>query len=187
MPLIADISHRIAVKSAIEEILGEDAWYEIKETTSITPWRRNTLKVLKVLRISIAATVLIRDEAWAEQVESNLSRGEADIRASKDIDELLSSFEATLVRQAFLQVGLGVNHKGRPCASFRKENWTLDVHRTVMYVQTPAQVERKFWSEQQQRIGFQAQIDLRGEHRRSKSKLPYSVWCRQRENSSTVT
>jgi hypothetical protein len=181
MPLKYDISHRTAIKSALEEILGQDAWYELKESTSIAPWRKNVLKALQAIRLSISASISIRDEDWARQVEENLSRGEAGVKSSADIDELLSSFEATLLRQVFLQIGLGLNFKGREGLSLRKDNWKLDKLRSVQYVQSPHQIEAKFWGEQQARIGFQKQMELHNEHRQSKSKVPYSVWCKERE------
>ncbi len=53
MPLQYDISHRTMLKSAIEELLGRDAWYALKETTSLTPWRKYVVKLLKAIRISI--------------------------------------------------------------------------------------------------------------------------------------
>ena len=180
MPLQHDLSHRIAIKSAIEQLLGRDAWYELKETTSLAPWRKNVLKILKAIRISIDASIEIKDQAWMEAVNENLSRGEKQIRSSKEIDELLSSFEATLLRQVFLQIGMVPNRKGQPGVSLRKENWQLNGQRSVQYVQSPAQVEAIFWSEQQRKLGFEKQMELHNEHRWSKSKQPYSAWCRAR-------
>ena len=180
MPLQHDLSHRIAIKSAIEQLLGSEAWYELKETTSLAPWRRNVLKLLKAIRVSIDASVEIKDQLWTDAVNENLTRGEKGVRSSKDIDELLSSFEATLLRQVFLQIGMVPNRKGQPAVSLRKENWFLNSERSVQYVQSPAQLEAVFWGEQQRGIGFEKQMELRNEHRWSKSPLPYSVWCRAR-------
>lgn len=181
MPLQYDTTHRIAIKSALEELLGREAWYELKESTSLTPWRRNVLKAIQAIRLSITATISIRDEEWAIEIEKNLARGEDGVRASKDIDELLAHFEATLLRQVFLQIGLGLNFQGRPGLSLRKENWRLDSLRSVQYVQSSQQIEAAFWHDQQQRIGFRKQMELHDEHRQSQSKLPYSTWCRERE------
>jgi len=76
MPLKYDTSHMIMLKSAIEQLLGSNAWYELKETTSLTPWRKNVLKLLKAIRISIEESVEIRDQGWFEAVIENLARGE---------------------------------------------------------------------------------------------------------------
>jgi hypothetical protein len=122
MPLEHELSHRIAIKSAIEQLLGRQAWYELKETTSLVPWRKNVLKLLKAIRISIDVSIEIKDQLWTEAVNENLTRGENDVRSSKDIDELLSSFEATLLRQVFLQIGMVPNRRGQPGVSLRKEN-----------------------------------------------------------------
>jgi hypothetical protein len=179
MPLQHDTSHRIMLKSAIEELLGRDAWYALKETTSLTPWRKNVLKLLKAIRISIETSVEIRDKAWMDAVNENLARGEEGIKASDDIDEMLSCFEATLLRQVFLQIGALPNRQGRPSVSLSKENWRLNGQRSVQYVQSQTQLESAFWSEQQRRIGVERQMELHYEHRRSKSPLPYSEWCRR--------
>ncbi len=181
MPLQCDTSHRIAIKVALEEILGREAWYELKESTSLIPWRQNVLKAFKAIRISIAATISIRDEDWAKEIEENLDRGEEGVRCSKDIDELLSHFEATLLRQVFLQIGFAPNFQGKTGQPLRKENWKLDAVRTVQYIQSPQQIEAKFWSDQQRRIGPQKQMALRDEYRLSNRKIPYSLWCREQE------
>ena len=180
MPLQHDTSHRIMLKSAIEQLLGRDAWYELKETTSLAPWRKTILKLLKAIRISIDASVEVRDQAWTDAVNENLTRGEEGVKVSKDIDELLSCFEATLLRQVFLQIGALPNRKGGPGVSLSRENWRLNGQRSVQYVQSRTQLESAFWSEQQSRIGFERQMELRNEHRRSRSPLPYSEWCCQR-------
>ena len=184
MPLQYDTTHRIAIKLAIEEVLGREAWYELKETTSVTPWRKNLLKVLKAIRLSIDATVEIKDKPWSDAVEANLKEGEQDLKSSKDIDELLSSFEATLLKQVFLQLGMLPKRAGRPGVALRKENWRLNGHRSVQYVQSQAQLEAIFWGEQQRLIGVEKQMELHNEHRWSKSPLSYSAWCRERESCS---
>lgn len=186
MPLEHDISHRYALKSAIEQLLGRDAWYALKETTSLTPWRKYVLKLLKAIRISIHESIEVRDPAWLRAVDENLNRGEEVAKASKDIDALLASFTATLLRQVFLQVGSLPSRKGQSSVSLGKENWRLNGQRSAQYVQSPSQKESAFWSEQQARIGFERQIELHNEHRWSKSELPYSEWCREREAQLVV-
>ncbi len=122
----------------------------------------------------------VRDQAWIDAVNENLTRGMAGIKASNDIDEMLSCFEATLLRHVFLQIGALPNRKGQPSVSLSKENWRLNSHRSVQYVQSQTQLESAFWSEQQRLIGVERQMELHSEHRCSKSPLPYSEWCRQR-------
>ena len=180
MPLEHDLSHRIMLKSAIEQLLGREAWYDLKETTSLTPWRKYVLKLLKAIRVSVHESIEIRDHAWLDAVDENLLRGEEAARASKDIDELLSCFTATLLRQVFLQIGALPHRKGHPAVSLSKENWRLNGQRSVQYVQSTAQLESVFLNEQQSRIGSEKQLELHNEHRWSKSELPYSEWCRKR-------
>ncbi|GAB2894049.1 hypothetical protein GCM10027046_23770 [Uliginosibacterium flavum] len=181
MPLKYDTSHIIMLKSAIEQLLGREAWYELKETTSLSPWRKNVLKLLKAIRISVEESVEVRDQAWFDSVAQNIARGEECAKASKDIDELLSCFTATLLRQVFLQIGTLPNRIGQSSVSLRRDNWKLNGHRSVQYVQSSAQIESVFWSLQQKQIGIDNQMALLREHRKSKSTLSYSEWFRQRE------
>jgi hypothetical protein len=98
------------------------------------------------------------------------------MKSASDIEKLLSVFEATLLRQVFLQIGMMPNRKGRDGVRLTKEDWRLNGQRSVQYVQSRAQLEMVFWGEQQSRLGVQRQMDLHSEHRRSKSPLPSSVW-----------
>jgi hypothetical protein len=181
MPLKHDTSHLSMLKHAIEELFGSEAWYDLKETTSEATWRKYLLKLLKALRISVHESIDVRDKAWIEAVDENLRRGEAAVQSSKDIDDLLSSFTATLLRQVFLQIGMLPTRRDVQKVSLSKENWKLNNHRSVQYVQSKVQIEALFWSEQYKQIGTQEQMKLRDEHRFSGSELPYSEWCRQRE------
>jgi hypothetical protein len=180
MPLEHDISHRIMLKSAIEQIFGRDAWYALKETTSLVPWRKYVLKSFTAIRISIEESVEVCDQAWLAAINENLLRGETEAKASKDIDNLLSCFTATLLRQVFLQMGRVPSRGGQSTVSLKRENWCLNGHRSVQYVQSKTQLESLFWYEQQGRIGIDKQLKLSDEHRRSKSILPYSAWCQKR-------
>ena len=76
MPLQHNLEHRYALKTAMEQLLGREAWSSLKETTSVAVWRKYILKTLKAIRLSIRETVRVRDEAWADAIEENLSRGE---------------------------------------------------------------------------------------------------------------
>ena len=180
MSLEHDISHRYMLKSAIEQLLGRDAWSDLKETTSLTPWRKHVLKLLNAIRVSIRESIHIRDEAWADAVEENLALGEKAVKTSKDIDELLSCFTATLLRQVFLQIGSLPYRRTASNVSISKENWCLNGQRSVQYVQSQAQLEAIFWDMQHSQIGHEKQLKLHNEYRRSKSKLSYSEWCRTR-------
>jgi hypothetical protein len=182
MQLQPDLSHRLMLKSAFEQLFGESAWYELKETTSLAAWKKHTLKALRAIRISIRATVHVCDEPWLDEVHENLSRGEERTKESKDIDELLSCLTATLLRQVFLQLGTLPDRRGSAAAPLDKAHWRLDAQRSVQYVQSHAQRENVFLWEQRRLIGFEAQLDLQAAYRRSKSELAFSAWCQQRDS-----
>lgn len=181
MPLRHDISQNYALKAAVEELLGNQAWLDLKETTSVATWRRYIVKLIDAIEVSIRESVEVRDQAWTNEVNENLARGRKSAKSAKSIEDLLSGFLATLLRQVFLQIGLCPSRRTAPAVTLSRENWRLNVHRSVQYVQSPTQLEAVFWSEQQRRIGFEKQMELHNEYRGSKSRLPFSLWCRQRE------
>lgn len=181
MTLRHDISQFYALKTAIQQLLGNRAWLDLKECTSVPTWRSYVLKLLEAVRISTDQSIEIRDESWVAEVHENLQRGTIAAKSAKEIDELISVLTATLLRQVFLQIGMLPNRSSAQKVTRAREYWTLNGHRTVQYTQTPTQIESAFWSAQQRSIGLEKQMELRKEHRASKSKLPYSKWCRARE------
>ena len=76
MPLEHSIEHRYALKTALEQLLGRQAWYDLKKTTSLTSWRKYVLKSIKAIRIATIESVQVRDRAWTVAIEDNLNRGE---------------------------------------------------------------------------------------------------------------
>lgn len=91
MPLRHDISQNYALKAAIKQLLGNQAWLDLKETASITTWRKYVMKILDAIEVSIRESVQVRDKAWVIEVQQNLSHGRALAKASKDIEALLSN------------------------------------------------------------------------------------------------
>jgi hypothetical protein len=180
MPFRHVTSQFYALKAAIEQLLGNDAWLDLKECTSLSTWRAYVLKLLKAVRISIHESVVVRDQAWIGAVNVSIARGEEAAKSSKDIDDILSNFTATLLRQEFLLIGMLPNRRTAHKVTLSRENWRLNGHRSVQYVQSSIQLEAEFWNEQQGRIGFERQMELRNEHRASRSKVPFSQWCHER-------
>jgi hypothetical protein len=183
MTLRHDISQFHALKTAAEQLLGRQAWLDLKECTSLATWRAYVMKLLRAVRVSMEESIEICDSEWIEAVRENLNRGMDSTRSSKDIEELLSGFSATLIRQVFLQIGMLPNRATKDRVTLSGNNWCLNGHRSVQYVQTRSQIESAFWSAQQRRIGFRKQMDLHVAYRASKSKLPFSQWCRERRSA----
>jgi len=173
-----EYSKYLSLKSSIENLLGRDAWYALKESESISTWKKYLGKALKALRVSIHETVQICDDDWMSEVDYQIDEGLEDIKRAKSIDEIISCLAATLLNVSFLQTGLLPRRKGSVnSVSLRKEKWKHDVYRQVVYLQTPKQRESLFLSKQQKKIGVQAQMELFREYRRSGSELPYPEWC----------
>jgi hypothetical protein len=169
-----------ALKSSIEDLLGNRAWLELKETTSATTWRRYVLKLLDAVELSVETTVLIKDEEWSQGIRANLEHGRELARIAKSPEDAISALSATLLRQVFLQLGSSPSRKMAKAVPLKPQNWDFSGFRSVQYVQSPKQKEDFFLSKQRRSIGFEAQLDLQAEYRQSASKLLYSVWCEAR-------
>jgi hypothetical protein len=180
-PMRHDMSHMYALKSSIEDILGNRAWLKLKETTSTTTWRRYVLKLFDAIELSIETTVLIKDEEWSQEIRANLDHGRELTRIAETPEDAIAALSATLLRQVFLQLGLAPSRKSATTVPLKAQNWDFSGFRSVQYVQSPRQKEDLFLSKQRRAIGFEAQFDLQAEYRQSASKLPYSAWCAARE------
>ena len=180
MEIRADTSYFFALKSVIEQLFGRNAWYELKETTSVSVWRHYLKRTVLALEIAIENTVHA-DELWHQEASELLKACEESLCSATTFDHLVSSFTATLLRLTFLQIGQIPENYRKDKVSLHKSNWKLDSYRTVIYAQKPTQRARLFWIKQQRQIGFDAQRDLYDEHRRSSSTLSYEDWCKKRE------
>ena len=169
-----------ALKSSIEDLLGNRAWLELKETTSTTTWRRYVLKLLDAIELSVETTVLIKDEEWMEEVRSNLDHGRELARIAESPEDAIAALSATLLRQVFLQLGTAPSRKMVASVPLKPQNWDFSGFRSVQYVQSPQQKEDLFLTKQRRALGFEAQLDLQAAYRQSRSKLPYSAWCAAR-------
>ena len=83
MTLRHDISQYHALKTTIEQLLGNKAWLDLKECTSVKTWRSYVLKLFAAVRISIEQSIEIRDEGWVAEVHENLDRGAVAASASE--------------------------------------------------------------------------------------------------------
>ncbi len=171
-------SSHFSLKSSLEDIFGRDAWYQLKETTDVSVWKKYIAKTLKALNVASQQTVLVHDNEWREDFTKTINDGLERIKVLNDIDELISELANTLLKISFLQIGFMPNKKAVDNqVTLKKENWKLDKFRTVLYTQTLEQKENLFKHKQQKQIGFRQQNELLAEYRRSKSKLSYSEWC----------
>lgn len=175
------LAKNYALKTVIGELLGRHAWLKLKEETRVTVWRKYALKIVDAVETSIHASILICDEDWKLEIKQNLDHGRKLLRASKTVEGLLSDLNAMLLRQVFWHIGFCPYRATTDTVSLRPENWRLNDHRSVQYIQSPTQVEATFWSKQQKQIGFEQQLKLHDEYKESGSKLAYSRWCCERK------
>ena len=174
------MSHMYALKSSIEDLLGNRAWLELKETTSAATWKRYVRKLLDAIELSVETTVMIKDDEWLQEVHANLERGRELARIAKTPEDAIAALAATLLRQVFLQLGSAPSRKTATGVPLIPQNWNFSGFRSVQYIQSPTQKENLFLSKQRRAMGFDAQLDLQAEYRRSASKMSYTAWCAAR-------
>lgn len=178
MPLTPDTYMKnIRVKSEIECAFGSEAWYALKDTTSVTTWKTYFVKVLSSYKVAAKATIQVTDDSWQREFEANIDEAVKIIKRTKDFDSALDIFCGALIRQGYLQLGMAPKRK----TSNRKtrlveSDWTLDNYRTVQYVQTKEQRHNLFRSQLQRDIGGLAGLEAEMQYLRSKSKLSFEEW-----------
>ncbi len=179
-----EYSKYIFLKSAVEDLFGSRAWYDLKESKSISVWRRYIEKTLKAIMLSIHTSVKYYDSDWIDEVDETIERGIDSLKKLKTIDELIAVLAGTLINISFLQIGLMPSRKGSDKkVTLRKSNWDLTRFRTVIYLQSSEQLESLFWSKQQKIIGSQNQIELYDKFRKTNSRLSYSNWCKKQNKT----
>ncbi len=174
----------LPLKSALEDLFGSDAWYALKESNRLGTWRKYAERTLKAVELSITDSVEIYDEEWMEEVFSCLRNGMEQLKLATAIDDVVGVLAGTMVEMSFLQLGYMPRRKGKSGPyPLRKGEWRLNGFRSVAYLQTKEQKEDRFLSLQRRKLGFDEQLDLMAEYRRSRSKLSYSAWRAQREKA----
>jgi hypothetical protein len=174
-------SKYLPVKSAIENLFGEKAWYALKESNSISTWKKYIVKTLKAVQLSIHETVKHCNKEWLSEIDEKIEKGLTQAKECREIDDLIAVLAGTLINVSFLQIGF-MPHRSGSSRNFtlRKEHWNLGRYRNVVYLQSQEQREVLFWGKQLRNLGFKEQIKLHDEYRASGSNLPYSEWCKNK-------
>ena len=175
------LEHLAPLKLIFERLFGAKTWYQLKESTSVTMWRKHLLRALGAIRVAFFETVKVRDDKLAQAVTENLARGEQALKTAKTLENLLAAFSSTLTEQVFIQLGMVPRRRSGSDVTLNPKFWQLDGFRSVQYVQTREQLEALFWSEQQRELGVGAQSALYAQYAASGSELSYSHWCRANE------
>ena len=161
----------------MERLWGVDAWYALKETHSVSTWRKYVIKSIKAIQVSIHTNAEICDKEWLSQIDSRIEFGIGNAKKVKEIDELIGVLCSTFMEVSFLQVGAMPERKAsRRKVTLHKSNWQLDEFRKVVYLQTPSQREELFLRKLHKKLGFDQVMKLQLKHKQSKSGLPFSVW-----------
>ena len=118
-----DMSQFYPLKAALEQILGKRTYRKLKETADLPDWKLETKKLLKAIELSIFETVKVADAEFYKEAKEILELGHAHIKSAKEISELFAGLSATLIRIAFLQIGIPVS----PVSLDRVEAGTLPI------------------------------------------------------------
>ena len=128
------------MKDVFEQILGKASFMKVKNCGSITDWKAETVRLLKVVSLSINATVEIADEEWRSEIDAEIQFGISLVKSSVAIDELFAGLAATLAKVSFLQIGfIPRGHRNIKRIALTPNNWKLASVRSVQYVQNEKQ------------------------------------------------
>ncbi len=174
----------LILKNAIENLFGSEAWYALKESDHVPTWRKYAEKTLKAVERAIKDTVKVYDDVWMTQIEEQISRGLESLKLNKEIDEIVGTLAGVMINVSFLQIGDRPIRSGKPRKfQLRKGKWRFNTYRQVVFLQSREQHELYFRDKQIKKIGMDEHYKLFLEYRDSKSELPYSEWCKSRENA----
>ncbi len=169
------------VKDIISKLLGSDAWYYLKESTEAAVWRRYGKRCISAIRASISENYLQADDVWKEDIEDLCKSSLLRIGKANSMECVISHLCKFFIELSFHQSGFMPKcNYHRKNVSAHKHNWNLTLYRTPLFTQTENQKESLFWSVQQKKIGFPAQLEIKEKYRKSKSKLSYSKWCEEK-------
>lgn len=130
----------LALKAALEELLGADEWYRLKDTRSIDTWKASFLRAMNSSEAAVRATIKISDRDQLERLLSIIVDGRRAVQGTTSLIDAFSAFSATYLRLSFQQLGHMPNRTGRN-TSVRaiQAHWKLDTFRSVQYVQSDVQ------------------------------------------------
>jgi hypothetical protein len=130
----------LALKFALEEVLGIDAWLQLKDTKSLTAWRGSLLKAIEATSVATQSTIKVCDPGWMSEANRIIERGKESIGSAKNIQDAIAGFSACYLRLSFHQLGQLPNYRGRKGRRAVPSNWVLDGVRSVQYVQSKKQI-----------------------------------------------
>lgn len=136
-----DMAQYYSMKVMFEHVFGNRSYRRLKETATFQDWKKETVKLLQAIRLSIISTVEVADDDFFGQVDIEIEHGKKLISSTEQIDDLFAVLSATLTRIVFLQIGLIPNNYRCKTVTLRKNNWVLDTFRSVQYVQNHEQKE----------------------------------------------
>jgi hypothetical protein len=133
-----DMSQFYPLKDAMECILGHKTYMRLKETATLSDWKKESKKLLNAIELAVNQTVEIADEDFYKEIHRVLELGRECIPLAENAADLFSYLSATLARLTFLQIGLIPSRhlKVRPLIP---RYWKLSAIRSVQYVQNENQ------------------------------------------------
>lgn len=162
----------------MEDLFGTDAWYELKETTSLNTWKKYLLRALQSYLVAAKETIEVFDKGWWVDFEANNLDGQSAIKNCSDFDQAISLFCATIARQSYIQMGRCPRRPPGRKSKFglQKHLWNLSSLRSVQYIRSKKQIANAFEARLRKEIGFDGYLDATSAHRRSGTRLEFEEW-----------
>lgn len=167
----------VDVKSVFESLFGYQAWAELKESNSVSTWKKWTEKLFSAIALSVDETVTHFDKEWRSEITSVLKEGRACLKLTSEIDEVISVMASVFIRLSFWQIGFMPNRKlMQRKIRLTRSDWNLGSERTVIYYQSAEQKHAQALRKLKKKIGVTEALGLEAKYRRSKSCLRFDEW-----------
>ena len=151
-----DMSQFSSMKDVLEQLFGNPTYMRLKETASLSDWKKSTSQLLRAIELSIKATVTVADDDWRDAIADEIQLGLKLLQSVQHMDDLFCVLSATLTTIVFTQIGAMPKYRfTRKTVPLTERFWILNRYRTVQYVQTATQKE----ASTQQRETRQKQSD----------------------------
>lgn len=119
-------------------IYGEDEYYNFKETTSLSNYKKQFLKLLNTLRKSFKETCLNTDSSHLIEIDKLIDEEIGKIKKTKSVEKIYQSLVIFFPKLCFLFIGR-TPHNWSKRLRDNRNSWLLNDFRQIEYNQTETQ------------------------------------------------
>lgn len=130
----------------VQQLYGQNDYNRIRKRQTVSAARNHYTKILDTFQISLNETILVADKNQMESLNSIIDEGKSRLKAAKAFDFLDNIFLEIQTKLIFQLIGLVPDRWSQINVANRKEDWRLNSHRQIQYVQNNKQKESLIFS-----------------------------------------